>query len=159
ALVVFALGVVAILLSAELPGWVDTTMERVVGVTLLVLGTYVVVSLVRHGRDFRMRSRWMLVLAGARRGARWLRGRHAPESVELVHEHEHKTDGSHGHVHAPAHDLVPAGGAATASLVAAPSLAEGTHRHVHRHVGTMPDDPFPSYGRATAFGVGLLHGI
>ncbi len=56
AVVVFALGVVAILLSAELPRSVDDAMEHVVGATLIVLGVYVIVSLVRNGRDFRMRS-------------------------------------------------------------------------------------------------------
>src|SRR5437762_5397165 len=29
------------------------------------------------------------------------------------------------------------------------------HRHGHRHLGTMPDDPFMTYGRGTAFGVGI----
>ena len=33
------------------------------------------------------------------------------------------------------------------------------HRHLHHHVGTLPDDPFPSYGRPTALAVGALHGI
>src|SRR5262245_34403510 len=55
--VVFVLGVVAIVLSAEVPAWLDSAMGRVVGVTLLVLGVYVLVGLVRHGRNFRMRSR------------------------------------------------------------------------------------------------------
>ena len=35
-------------------------MERIVGFTLILLGIYVLVGLVRHGREFRMRSRWML---------------------------------------------------------------------------------------------------
>ena len=39
-------------------------MGRVVGITLIALGVYVFVSLIRHGREFRMRSRWMLVFAG-----------------------------------------------------------------------------------------------
>src|SRR3954470_17144946 len=46
ALVVFGLGLVAILLSDELPDSVDTFMEHLVGVTLLVFGGYVLVSLV-----------------------------------------------------------------------------------------------------------------
>ena len=41
-------------------------MGRIVGVTLIVLGVYVFESLIRHGREFRMRSRWMLVFAGVR---------------------------------------------------------------------------------------------
>src|SRR2546421_9196414 len=61
ALVVLALGVAAIVLAERLPPSIDAVMERVVGATLVLLGVYVVVSLVRHGREFRMRSRWMLI--------------------------------------------------------------------------------------------------
>jgi hypothetical protein len=44
-------------------------MERVVGVTLLALGAWVLYSLVRYlrgGGEFQLRSRWMLVFAGVR---------------------------------------------------------------------------------------------
>src|SRR5919109_4626003 len=75
AVVVFVLGVLAILLGDRLPDSVDEVLGRVVGVTLILLGVYVFVSLIRHGRDFRLRSRWMLVFEGVRRGARWVRGR------------------------------------------------------------------------------------
>jgi hypothetical protein len=163
ALVVFALGILAILLSAEVPGWVDGAMERVVGVTLLVLGAYVVCSLVRHGREFRMRSRWMLIFAAVRRGTRWARTRRRRGSIVITHEHAHRVDESHDHEHE--HERA----AADAVLVSVgPGRSVGTvhrqehrhvHRHAHRHVGVMPDDPFPTYGRATAFGVGMLHGI
>src|SRR5712691_8910318 len=66
ALVVLAIGSVAILLGKALPGGVDDVMQRIVGITLLVLGVFVIVSLVRHGREFRMRSRWMLIFSGTR---------------------------------------------------------------------------------------------
>ena len=66
--VVFCLGVVAILLGDLLPDSVDGFMGRIVGVTLIILGVYVVYSLVKHGRDFRMRSRWMLIFSGVRHG-------------------------------------------------------------------------------------------
>jgi high-affinity nickel-transport protein len=33
------------------------------------------------------------------------------------------------------------------------------HRHRHRHIAAMPADPSPTYGRLTAFSIGLLHGI
>src|SRR5437660_3565648 len=45
AVVVFAIGVVAVLLGRNLPPSVDNVMTRIVGVTLLILGVYVVVSL------------------------------------------------------------------------------------------------------------------
>src|SRR6266508_4023659 len=75
ALVILSLGVAAIFAGKKLPAGLDQTMTRVVGITLLLLGVYVVVSLVRHGRDFRLRSRWMLIFSGVRRGARWARER------------------------------------------------------------------------------------
>src|SRR5262249_50645140 len=52
-----------------LPSWVDEVMGPVVGATLLFLGIWVFVSLyqyARHGVEFRLRSRWMLVFDSIR---------------------------------------------------------------------------------------------
>src|SRR5260370_21918517 len=57
ALVVFSLGVAAILLAERLPAGVDAVMERVLGSTLVLLGVAVLVALLRQGRGFRMRIR------------------------------------------------------------------------------------------------------
>jgi high-affinity nickel-transport protein len=155
ALVVFALGVVAIALSEEVPDWLDDVMSRIVGVTLVTLGVYVVVALARHGRDFRMRSRWMLAFAGVRRAARWVGGRRAraADLVVITHEHAHP----HGEDHH--HDQVRHTNAADAPGTLQSVATTTVHRHVHHHVGTVPDDPFPAYGRPTAFAVGALHGV
>src|SRR5438067_6274081 len=105
ALVVLALGVAAIVAAERLPSSVNGVMERVVGATLLILGVYVIVSLIRHGRDFRMRSRWMLLFAGARRAARWLRRRSRPSQVVVItHDHPHGA----GEPHPDGHDRVAA---------------------------------------------------
>jgi len=160
ALVVFVLGFGAIVLAEHLPAGIDHAMERVVGVTLLALGLYVIVSLVRHGREFRMRSRWMLVFAGARRLARWVRHGRAAGAVVMI-EHDHDHDPAH---HSPGagdhHGPVPAVAATAEPEMAGDRVrVMSAHRHRHRHIGALPEDPFPSYGRATAFGVGMLHGI
>ena len=149
-LVVFALGLAAIVLGERLPSGVDAIMERVVGLTLLLLGAYVFYALIRYGRDFRMRSRWMLVFSGVRRAARRLH-RAPPPVVEVAHEHEHAIDGHHadGADAAPALDGTQPGRVAVVTR----------HRHVHHHRATMPDDPFLAYGRATSFLVGMLHGV
>ena len=148
ALVVFALGVAAIAAAEQLPSSVDGVMQRVVGATLVALGVYVVVSLIRQGRDFRMRSRWMLVFAGVRRAARWIRQRGGkPTFVEITHDHAH--DPAEPHPDAHLVDAVAGGGRGV--------VAE--HRHGHRHIGAVPDDPFPAYGKPTAFGVGMIHGV
>ena len=107
AAVVGVLGLFALLFGALLPDWVDTVMGPVVGATLVFLGIWVFVSLyqyARHGREFRLRSRWMLVFDSVRYAWRrfqaWLHG--------------------------------------------------------HEHVDPME---MSSYGKRTAFGVGMIHGI
>ena len=154
AVVVFALGLGAIVLADRLPASVDATMERFVGATLVLLGVYVFVALLRQGRDFRMRSRWMLLISGMRRALRWLRlsmatRRSEGAVVEVVHEHEHAVE-EHHHEHA--HER--------AVVASAPAVrGSAPHSHVHRHLGRMPDDPFATYTGAAAFGIGMLHGI
>ena len=88
--VVTALGLLAILASEFLPAWIDPIMERVVGVTLILLAAYLFYAIYRFfrsGDEFRLRSRWMLVFAGVRNAFNWLRAK--------VRGEEH-----HGHVHA-----------------------------------------------------------
>jgi high-affinity nickel-transport protein len=83
-LVVAVLGGAALVFGAILPDWVDPIMGRVVGITLIVLGVWVFYSLyayARHGTEFRLRSRWMLVFSSIRYGWRWLRAR--------LHGHDH----------------------------------------------------------------------
>jgi len=84
AFVVAVLGIAALMFGALLPDWVDPIMGRVVGVTLIVLGAWVFFSLyqyARHGHEFRLRSRWMLVFDSVRYGWRRLQA--------AVHGHEH----------------------------------------------------------------------
>jgi hypothetical protein len=84
ALVVAIIGSGALLMGAQLPEWVDPVMARVVGITLLVLGIWVFASLynyLRHGTEFRLRSRWMLVFDVVRHGWRRFQAR--------LHGHEH----------------------------------------------------------------------
>ena len=146
ACVVFLLGVVAIVAGDRLPDSVDAAMGRVVGATLVLLGAYVFWSLARYGPDFRMRSRWTLLLAVVRRGLGRVRGR-STELVTIEHEHDH----AEGHHH---HHTEPTPVAAEGRV----RVAARTHSHTHHHVGVLPPDPF-GYGRKAAFGIGALHGI
>jgi cytochrome c biogenesis protein CcdA len=107
ALVVAILGAAALLVGARLPEWLDPLMGRIVGLTLILLGVFVFVSLyhyARHGSQFRLRSRWMLVFDGSRYAWRRLQAR----------------------------------------------------LHGHEHVEPLE---MSSYGRRTAFGVGMIHGV
>jgi len=73
--VVTILGVIAIVAASFLPAWIDPVMERVVGVTLMLLAGYLFYSLYRYFRgaeEFRLRSRWMLIFAGVRNGVNWI---------------------------------------------------------------------------------------
>jgi len=150
--VVFALGIAAILFGERLPSGVDDVMTRVVGVTLLILGVYVFVSLIRHGRDFRMRSGWLLIFASARAGARKIRqlrrdggGHPDGEPVDLSHR--------------------PISGGAVdvrdSDEVGASSWHHGHHGRPghHHHRSPEQEDQFANYGTGTAFAVGMIHGV
>jgi high-affinity nickel-transport protein len=93
--VVVVLGMAAILASEFLPSWIDPVMERVVGVTLIVLSLYLFYSLYRFfkgGGEFRLRSRWMLVFAGVSNAWHWVRSRVGPH--EHVHVHATQSYGA-----------------------------------------------------------------
>ncbi len=83
---VVALGLLAIWFGTLLPDWIDPLMGRIVGLTLLFLGVWIIYSLVRYGRDFRLQSRWMVLIALARNGWERLRSRITGEPV--AHHHE-----------------------------------------------------------------------
>lgn len=140
AAVVLVLGVLAIVAGDLLPAGIDEVMGRIVGVTLIVLGVYVFYSLIRHGRDFRLRSRWMLVFSGVRRGARWARDRIGRRTAVALSERGGPANGGqidlsmwhHGHHGRPGH---------------------------HHHDAPERDDAFMNYGTATSIGVGMIHGV
>lgn len=95
AFVVLILGILALLVGAVLPDWVDPILEKVVGVTLVLLGAWVLFSVYQYMRgkgEFRLRSRWMLVFDLARYGWGALQAR--------VHGHEH-TPSAHATQYGP----------------------------------------------------------
>lgn len=90
AAVVAFLGLLALTFGALLPDWVDSVMGPVVGATLVFLGIWVFVSLyqyARHGHEFRLRSRWMLVFDSVRYAWRrfqaWLHGHEHVDPMEM----------------------------------------------------------------------------
>ena len=87
--IVVVLGLLALLARQFLPGWIDPIMERVVGVTLIFLAAYLFYSVFQYfrgGQEFRLRSRWMLVFAGARNAVGLVRARVFGRPHEHVHE-------------------------------------------------------------------------
>jgi ABC-type nickel/cobalt efflux system permease component RcnA len=147
AVVVLVIGIIAIALAETLPETFDQAMGRVVGVTLILLGIYVFYALIRYGREFRMRSRWMLLFSLVRRAYQWMREwLHRADPEEIEHEHEHISGVHHEHEH----ESHPVAGNPHPAMV-------GSHRHSHRH--RAPTDPFMNYGRTTSAIVGALHGV
>jgi ABC-type nickel/cobalt efflux system permease component RcnA len=147
--VLLALGTVAVVAGEAIPQALDSLAGRLVGATLIALGGYVVYSLIRFRRDFRMTSRWMLVLAGVRR---ILHRRRRQQHVVIEHEHEHTSDGHHPHPH-DARSLL------SSQPSAATLTATQTHSHAHTHVVPLPVDPFTEYGVKTSLLVGMVHGV
>ena len=89
AAMVLVLGSAALLTHALLPDWVDPILERIVGVTLLLLAAWVFVSLTQYLRgraEFRLRSRWMLLFSGIV----YLWNRLHARLEGRAHEHEHR---------------------------------------------------------------------
>lgn len=82
---VVALGLLAIWFGRLLPAWIDPLMGRLVGVTLLFLGFWIIYSLARYGKDFRLQSRWMVIIALARNG--WERVRGRITGAPVAHHH------------------------------------------------------------------------
>jgi high-affinity nickel-transport protein len=93
--VVVALGILALLVNAILPDWVDPILEKIVGATLVLLGVWVLFSVVQYARgkgEFRMRSRWMLVFDFIRYGWGAFQAK--------IHGHEH-TPSAHASQYGP----------------------------------------------------------
>ena len=143
AAVLLVLGSVAVVAGERIPSGLDALMSRLIGITLLVLGGYVVYSVARYGRAARLRGRWTLILAGIQRTASWLR-KDEPRAIEIEHAHEHDhVDPDHTHPHEALSER---------SVVT-------KHVHTHRHVIVQPIDPFGEYGARTALVVGMVHGV
>ncbi len=103
ALVVTALGALAILVGIALPDWVDGWMEPIVGATLVFLGLWILYSLIHSGGNFQMRSRWMLLFDGLRALWAWalgrLRGKPIPVRVGTRSAYSARTSFGIGMIH------------------------------------------------------------
>jgi high-affinity nickel-transport protein len=144
ALVVFVIGTFAIVLGENLPEGIDSAMERIVGVTLIVLGVYVFVALIRHGREFRMRSRWMLIFSAVRSGYRRVRPAATPQPEPV-------------HVHVGGNEAIALD---VAEDIPVSEWHHGHHgRPGHHHHEHPEPDALMNYGRRTAFAVGMVHGV
>lgn len=163
---VFVLGIFAIAAGTAIPEGLDVWMGRFVGVTLVLLGVWLLVDLIRRRDDYRLRSRWMIVLDGTFRGLRKVRSRRGRREIEIDHDHPHVHDGDFAHDDVVAHDHAHVEAEVDASAAAEVSVGGGGrpadrgghhHGHSHRHAMALPDSV--GTGRGAAAGIGVVHGI
>lgn len=163
--VVFLLGTLAIVFGLAIPDSLDAWMGRIVGITLILLGGWILYELARKGRDFRLRSRWMLVIDGTFSGLRRVRNGLTGRSISVEHDHDHEHvddqhDGlpahDHAHVEANVDALVPVAAGASGWRT---WRTRAAHSHSHTHELALPSTPDASYGHRTATGIGMLHGV
>jgi hypothetical protein len=165
--VVVVVGSIAVVTGRLLPSSLDSIMGRIVGATLVLLGAAVLWSLIRDGRRFRLRSRWLLVFSGLYRGVHRLcdRGRRRVLVVDHEHDHDHGETDGHDHPHGDlvSHPVMAAAGTrapiATLGEESTGARDSRRHSHHHRHTLLLKDDPYASYGPFAATGVGVLHGL
>lgn len=168
--VVFLLGTLAIAFGLAIPSGLDEWMGRIVGLTLIMLGGWILSELFRKGRDFRLQSRWMLVINGTFAGLRRVRNGLSGRQITIEHEHDHAHDLKEiAHDAAPAHDHAHVDVSATRVPVLLTNtgwrgvgqrLRERTrHSHTHAHALALPEQPDAAYGHFTASGIGMLHGV
>jgi len=83
ALVVVLLGIAAIAIGVNLPEWVDPLMEKFVGITLIFLGAWLLITIWKQGKNFKLKSRWMLILESLNRLSLFFHNK-------IPHRHEHQ---------------------------------------------------------------------
>lgn len=140
AAVVMVLGVAIILADFTVPESVDTTLMYFIGFSLIALGVWVLTGIFFQGRNFRLKSRWMLIRDGLFKGMKRIRRTSSGRSINVEHSHghEHERDFElHDHPHGA-------------------KVTDSSHRHVHKHELLLDNESISS---PTAIGVGVLHGI
>lgn len=140
AAVVMILGVAIILADFTVPESIDTTLMYFIGFSLIALGVWVLTGIFLQGRNFRLKSRWMLIRDGLFKGLKRIRRTSSGRSISVEHSHghEHERDFElHDHPHGA-------------------KVTDSSHRHVHKHEILLDNESISS---PTAIGVGVLHGI
>ncbi|MEC7924107.1 MAG: hypothetical protein VYB80_02710 [Actinomycetota bacterium] len=145
AAVVVLLGVGIILADFTIPDSVNTTMMYLIGGSLIALGLWVLVNVVVQGENFRLRSRWMIILSGAFRGLQRVRRSAKGRTIIVEHAHTH-LHRENIEIHDHSHD--------NHQELGEKEIAG--HHHRHRHEILVEDSAMK---KSTASGVGILHGI
>ncbi|MEK5061480.1 hypothetical protein BK126_04750 [Paenibacillus sp. FSL H7-0326] len=65
--VILVLGLAAVQIGKEVPGWLDSVMEKAVAATLILLGSWMGVTLIRRWNGFVLQSKWSIAFEALRR--------------------------------------------------------------------------------------------
>jgi high-affinity nickel permease len=84
ATVIIILGLLCVLIGVTLPSWVDAFMGRVVGTTLILLGIWLLSSILLHGKQFKMKSSRIFLIEQSLKIYNWIHN-HLPHT----HTHQH----------------------------------------------------------------------
>lgn len=93
-IVLLSLGVLAAMLSVFIPPWFDELSGRIVGLTLVLMGSYLIYSFVKNREEMRYRGRVTLLIEWSRRTIRHL------QAHRRYKGHNKVTDDRHIHDHA-----------------------------------------------------------
>ncbi len=111
---VIILGILILILGQNLPSGISQISEKAVGVTLILLGLYVLYSIIRKGKEYRMKSRWMLVLNAISVGYHKLL-----HNFDLSHHHPKQRQDKYGPASATGIGLIHGIGAETPTQIGA----------------------------------------
>jgi ABC-type nickel/cobalt efflux system permease component RcnA len=167
AVVVVTLCLMVLVAGIAIPSGVDRWMGRVVGMTLILLGSYLVFGLFRKGGEVRLQSRWVLVFGGLFAGLRRVRNLadRREISVSHTHDHDHPDGVDHSELVNDEHreECEISRNIEKISGPNAPSnlgpIVHGTHSHTHRHSANISTLTLPGQRAGAAAGIGVLHGI
>lgn|SRR3989344_3949685 len=124
-IMVIILGLLFLAFGQSLPPAIDIIFGKIVGVTLILLAIYVVVSLVRYGKNFKMKSRWMLVFDAIQFGYHKLL-----HNFDLSHHHPKHREEKYGIASTFGIGVIHGVGAETPTQIAALAALVGIGRGV-----------------------------
>lgn len=81
-LVIVLLGVLVVSIGIRLPDWIDQIMKPVVGLSLIFLGLYLGFSILRQGKNMKLKSRWMVLFL-------LLKKIYDKFESKIIHNHDH----------------------------------------------------------------------
>lgn len=122
---VIILGIILLAFGQNLPQSVGIIFGKIVGVTLILLSIYVSLSLIKNGKNFKMKSRWMLIFDAIQYGYHKLL-----HNFNLSHHHPKRKEEKYGIASTFGIGVIHGVGAETPTQVAALAALVGIGRGI-----------------------------